>query len=359
MRILIAEPYFGGSHRAWAEGYRDSSSHDVELITLPARWWRWRMRGGAVSLVEQAENLAAAGYRPDVVVASSMIDLALFRAQLDGVWGRIPTALYLHETQLTYPDSPQLEPDLSYAFMNWTSALVADRVIFNSEFHRSVFFEELPRLLRGFPDHRHEHLIPNVWHKTEVLPVGVDLSWRTAHLRSNDRAPLVLWNHRWEHDKAPQLFLEAVSRLEAGGAEFRLALCGESFRQVPAEFEAARVALGERIVHYGFAAREEYRRIVAGSDVVVSTALQEFFGVSMVEAAACGAVPIAPNRLSYPELFPPECLYDDGELDGLLTRAVTDCDWRSGMSSTTAPAMDVFGWDVVAPRYDALTASML
>ena len=38
MRILLIEPYCGGSHKAWAEGYVAHSRHDVALLALPARF---------------------------------------------------------------------------------------------------------------------------------------------------------------------------------------------------------------------------------------------------------------------------------------------------------------------------------
>ncbi len=39
------------------------------------------------------------------------------------------------------------------------------------------------------------------------------------------------------------------------------------------------------------------------SDVIVSTAEHEFFGISVVEAIAAGAYPLLPRRLSYPEIL--------------------------------------------------------
>lgn len=351
MRVLLVEAYFGGSHQAWAEGYRDHSSHDVALLTLPARWWKWRMRGAAVTLAEQAASVA----RPDVVLASSMIDLALLRTLLDDIWGRVPTVLYLHESQFTYPDSPQMEPDASYGYTNWTSALVADAVVFNSEYHRTVFFEAAWRMLRGMPDHRHEHLLDPVRSKSAVLPVGVDLSW-TAERIVHGGSPIVLWNHRWEHDKDPETFFDAVRRLAADGLDFRLALCGESFRQVPTEFVAARADLADRIVHYGFADLDTYRTILRSADVVVSTALQEFFGVAVVEAIAAGARPVLPNRLSYPELIPAE--HHAGVLyDGDVAEAV-----RIALTKPAPPDLAThvhrFDWHEVAPRYDELVAAV-
>jgi glycosyltransferase involved in cell wall biosynthesis len=348
VKTLLIEPYFGGSHQAWAEGYRSHSSHEVALLTLPARWWKWRMRGGAVTLAEQAAELASNGYRPDVVMVSSMIDLALLRTLLDGIWGRIPTVLYLHESQFTYPDSPQMEPDASYGYTNWTSALVADAVIFNSEHHRNVFFEAAWRMLRGMPDHRHEHLLDPVRAKTMVLPVGVDLSWVGERI-VDEGPPLVLWNHRWEHDKDPEAFFAAVRRLAAEGVDFRLALCGESFRQVPTEFEHARHDLGDRIIHYGFADLDTYRAIIRAANVVVSTALQEFFGIAVVEAIAAGATPVLPNRLSYPELIPTE-FHDRVLYDGDVTPAL-----RTALASpplALGAHVRRFDWSIVAPSYD-------
>ena len=65
--------------------------------------------------------------------------------------------------------------------------------------------------------------------------------------------------------------------------------------------------LGPRLVHFGFAESEAaYARLLWDADVVLSTAVHEFFGVSVVEAVYCGAAPVLPNRLSYPELIPPE-----------------------------------------------------
>ena len=35
LRVWLLEPYFTGSHRAWAEGYRAASRLDVEILGLP------------------------------------------------------------------------------------------------------------------------------------------------------------------------------------------------------------------------------------------------------------------------------------------------------------------------------------
>ena len=50
--------------------------------------------------------------------------------------------------------------------------------------------------------------------------------------------------------------------------------------------------------------KADYYRMLGSSRVVVSTAHQETWGIAMLEGATLGAYPVAPNRLSYPELFP-------------------------------------------------------
>ena len=62
--------------------------------------------------------------------------------------------------------------------------------------------------------------------------------------------------------------------------------------------------LGDRLVWSGFAERDRYVALLNDSDIVVSTADHEFFGISVVEAVAAGCFPVLPNRLSYPELIP-------------------------------------------------------
>ncbi len=357
LRVLLVEPYFGGSHRQWAEGYRDRSGHDVSLLTLPARWWKWRMRGGAVTLAEMIDDHVASRGRPDVVLVSDMVDLAALRAFSASSVGQVPFALYFHETQLTYPDVPGSQPDLSYAFTNWTSSLAADAVAFNSEYHRRVFFAELPRLLRHFPDHTHEHRIPEVDQKATVLPVGVDLSWVDRVPPRRSQPPVVLWNHRWEYDKGPEAFFDALEAVVARGVPFRVAVCGERFRRFPVEFDRARTVLGDRVVWWGFAPRADYLRLLRRADLVVSTARQEFFGVAVVEAVAAGACPLLPDRLSYPELVPADvrddCLYpDDDALVDRLAELLVASDARTQITARTAPFVRRFDWSHLVVAYD-------
>ncbi len=55
--------------------------------------------------------------------------------------------------------------------------------------------------------------------------------------------------------------------------------------------------------------KPEYHRLLGEAKMIFSASLQETLGIGLYEGLLCGAVPFAPNRLSYSEMYPDECLY--------------------------------------------------
>jgi glycosyltransferase involved in cell wall biosynthesis len=356
MQILLLEPYCGGSHRAWAEGYVAHSRHNVTLLGLAARFWKWRMQGGAATLAEEARALHR---RPDAILASDMLNLPAFLALTRSTLAEVPVALYCHENQLTYPLPSGEKRDLTYGMINWLSMLAADRVFFNSRFHLEDWFQALPNMLKHFPDYPHLHRIDDVRAKASVLPVGCDFQGLDPGPRPEriKRPPTILWNQRWEYDKNPETFFQALYALVEMDVDFRVVIAGRSHRQSTPEFEAARQRLGSRVVHFGYAETSTYPRLLRQADVVVSTAIHEFFGVAVVEAIYAGCFPILPHRLSYPELVPKrfhgDCLYDDfADLVTRLRWALAHLDRIRVASESLRVAMNRFSWQRLAPIYD-------
>ncbi len=366
MRILILEPYFTGSHRRWAEEYARFSAYDVHILNLPGRFWKWRMHGGAVSLAQQFLALPAP---PDVILASDMLDVTTFLALTRHYSAGIPVALYFHENQLTYPWSPTdrdvvARRDSHYGFINYVSALAADALFFNSEFHLNAFFDALPRFLKHFPDFNGLENIALLKEKARVLPLGLDLrrfDWLRPEIRPTGDPPLILWNHRWEYDKNPAVFFETLYALAARGLDFRVAILGENFRNSPQEFEQARERLGERVIHFGYAQDfAEYARWLHRADILPVTSIHDFFGVSVAEAIYCGCVPLLPHRLNYPQFIPPplraQYLYrTDAELTEKLAVAIAR--HPSPPPAELRAQVARFDWGTLAAVYDdALSA---
>lgn len=310
MRILIFEAYDGGSHSQFLDGLIEASSHECIRIGLPARKWKWRMRGSGIYFARQVQKTPIVANDVDVIFTSDMTPVADMRALLGEQWATVPIVCYFHENQLTYPVSAEDDRDYQFGFTNITSCLASDEVWFNSQYHLKSFLQAVDWLLRKMPDHAPTGIADDIEKRSRVMPLGLDndlfdaVAGAFESKRSNNTPVTVLWNHRWEYDKNPDDFFEMLFDLERSGTDFRLIVAGQSFRESPAIFAAAQKALAGRIDHFGYAGdRRDYLKLLKRSDVVVSTAVHEFFGLSVLEAIAMGCYPILPNRLSYPELL--------------------------------------------------------
>jgi len=330
---------------------------------MPARFWKWRMRGAALHFARKVAN-------PRDYQALVVTDL-MSLSDLKALWGADcpPALLYFHENQLSYPLPPGETMDYQFGFTDITSALAARRVLFNSRFQHDAFFASLPGFIRMMPEFNPTWVVEAIRARAGVLHPGVDLPAGPPDLRPLDPTapPLVIWNHRWEFDKNPAAFFAALDAALQRGVEFRLALLGENFQVVPKEFVAARDRYGDRVVQYGFVtSRAAYLDWLRRGTVVVSTADQENFGMSVVEAVRLGCRPLLPRRLSYPEVIPEEfhadCLYDDAadlveRLAALLRPAsgggASDAPARPELRLRLADAMGRYAWEGVTTGFDA------
>jgi len=375
MHIFALEPWYGGSHRNFLDGLVEHSRHDIHPITMPGRFWRWRMEGGGVTLARKAREAVETHGMPDLLFVTDMVNLPAFLSLTREMFTDVPVAIYFHENQLTYPLPPDRDRERAYSITNYLSALAADRVLFNSAFHQEEFTEALPLLLRDFPDFTNLHTVREIREKSEVLHLGIDLTAHDAFdtervLRSGGRGtpPVVLWNQRWEYDKNPTAFFRLMNRLDDAGSDFRLILAGKHFREQTEEFEQAFERYAERILHYGYAEDfSEYSRLLHRADIVVSTAYHEFFGVAMMEAIYCGCHPLLPDRLSYPELIPdthhrpllhaPILYNDDDHLFNVL-RSILDGEQRTLPPATLRKIPQRFDWAAHVDAYDSVFEEM-
>lgn len=144
-------------------------------------------------------------------------------------------------------------------------------------------------------------------------------------------------------------------------------------------FDTARVWLEEAraVQHWGYTgSREEYWRILHSADVVVSTAIHEFFGVAVVEAVRdecvhtpmraaapmlshrvvqvrAGCWPMCPARLAYPEILAPtpDEMAQPSIAHGQLTelRAHPPAPWWQQRAASDAP---------LEPSHDAAASAL-
>ena len=94
MKFLFLEPFYGGSHRDFADGWVQHSRHRLDLITLPARFWKWRMRGAALHFAKKVQS--PSDYSG--LIASNLMSLS----DLKALWGAdcVITSYSIHYTKL-------------------------------------------------------------------------------------------------------------------------------------------------------------------------------------------------------------------------------------------------------------------
>ena len=360
LRIAALEPYAAGSHLRFLEALARSSRHEVQILSLPARAWKWRMRTAALHFARELVE-----HEPyDLLFVSDYLSLAELVALLPPE-RRVPAVVYFHENQLTYPLQPGEARDHHFALSHLYSGLCAARVLFNSDYHRDTFLAALQTLLRHVPDVDTAPSFAAFRDRSEVLPLGIDLvGAETSERRGRAEVPTLLWNHRWEYDKDPEAFVSAVEALADEGLPFRLRVLGQRFRKVPAALERLRERLGDRLDRCGFVeSRRDYEAELCASDLIASTARHEFFGLGTLEALSFGCLPVLPHDLAYPELLPADLrrapyLYaraagpERGLRDALS--AWQDRAQRKAARIAIADHLESFSWTRLGPRYDQL-----
>ncbi|XP_049905176.1 glycosyltransferase-like domain-containing protein 1 isoform X3 [Epinephelus moara] len=404
--VLLVEAFCGGSHKQLIDLLQQNID-GCSVFTLPAKKWHWRARTAALYFSQTIPTCPS--YR--VLFSSSVLNLCELVALRPDL-SRLKKVLYFHENQLVYPVRKDQERDFQYGYNQILSCLVSDVVVFNSVFNMDSFLSSISSFMKKIPDHRPKDLdllirpkcvvlhypvqFPDVCrllpkhkllrrpaepsHGDDIIIPQNDQQQQTQRSeeqqqedphesRSDPRTdqrpgsedqvkPLhIVWPHRWEHDKDPDLFFSTLIKLKERQVDFHLSVLGETFTDVPEIFSEARRLLDGHILNWGFlSSKEDYLRVLCEADVVVSTAKHEFFGVAMLEAVHCGCYPLCPKALVYPEIFPAEYLYSTPEqlckrLQGLCRRP--DVVRRHVVKVDTS----AFSWTSLKERYVTLLAA--
>lgn len=352
MNVTLLSAYHADSHARWVRGLtQELQGVSFDVRTLPARWFSWR--SGSASLTWATEH-ADAFKACDLVLATSVTDVASLRGLIPRL-SLVPIILYFHENQFAYPLRGHEKRDARMLMQSVLSAMAADCLVFNSEFNRRSFLEGVTAFLDAMPDHQPD-LSATLAHKSRVLPVPLESACFSV---ATSRIQRLLWNHRWEWDKAPDRFFDALRLLKVRGITPRVAIAGQRFRTIPPEMVSGLNEFADQIDSSAYLDRHQYSELLTTSSHVVSTSLHEFQGLSVLEGCAAGCEPVVPDRLSYPELFEPQYRYpsapDDPGRDALaladhleaaLARPPKPCDVRS------------LSWDELRPKYLSLITEL-
>ena len=365
MRMLLLSAYDAHSHRRWRQGLVENfPGWAWTVLTLPPRNFLWRVRGNSLSWAFSARETLSQPY--DLLLATSMTDLSALKGMVPSL-ARVPSIVYCHENQFAYPERRKqqgMEPE----FVSLYAVLAADRVLFNSDYNRCTFLEGAQALLKMMPDAVPHGVIDHVAGKSGVIPVPLEEHWFAGAPRppARDGRFTLVWNHRWEYDKAPERLFAALLKLQEDGVDFTVHVIGQQFREQPPVFAEMRPLLETHIGEWGMVeSAAAYRQLLRQSHVVLSTALHEFQGLAVLEAVASGCVPLVPDRLAYPEFIPADCRYpsfpDDPGRESAAIAAqlkVLAQAWQDGMLSPPAD-LSRLSWQRLGPVYANEFSSLL
>lgn len=351
MNALLLSAYDAASHQYWRHGlYQAFPNIHWTSLTLAPRYFSWRIRGNGLSWSQHP----ALDQDFDFCLATSMVDLATLRG-LRAKLACVPTILYFHENQYAYPTTEEAHSKslLEAKMVQLYSAMAADHLVFNSEYNRETFLTGVESLLKRFPDEVPEGIAALLGDKSCVVPVGVfQVEAATHDVKKRPRS--IVWNHRWEYDKGPERLLAFLERLSPE-LPLTFHIVGQSFRHVPKAFDQIRSLLQSRgwMGEWGYVeSRAAYEQLLERSEFVLSTAIHDFQGISVLEACALGCVPLLPDRLAYPEFFGPSYLY--GSAASVEQEAVNMAEAFELMLEDQClgvPDVSAWSWAKVSARY--------
>ncbi len=324
-----------------------------------------RMQLAAPWFAEQIIRLVGQGVHFDGILTSTFLDVAVLRSLLATQGKDIPLVMYFHENQFSYPGQVYDPGMFQFTSINFTSALCADRLAFNSRYNLETFLDGVCRYLKKVADMDLRHLEAQIQAKSTILYPGIHFqdidvvaalrtegtkrAERAERIEQRQREPVLVWNHRWEHDKDPETFFHVLFEL-VEEYSFQVIVLGQHFRNQPEIFGRAKKILKDRLLHFGYAeSREDYARLLSQGDYIVSTAQHEFFGISVLEGVRAGCRPVVPNRLSYKELFPQKYRYAEGKLAEHLRQLMSH---PVPLTATVSKQLtEMYSWPVIGEKY--------
>lgn len=164
--------------------------------------------------------------------------------------------------------------------------------------------------------HRRLSSVEGLWAMSNIHVTGNPITLaEMPPLNTAPRENIIIHSNRWDKEKRPDVFVEAMCCLWGMRQDFRVFITTSrsGFKSndpallhilddVPFPYE---IIVGPKAAYY---------KTLAWAKVFVSTTIEENFGYNLVEAMASGVTPVVPNKFSHPKIIGafPRSLVDHG-----------------------------------------------
>lgn len=341
MKILLLSAYNTHSHNYWCNLLiKNLPQFQWTFLQLPPRKFSWRIRGNALSWSELNSKELSETY--DTILATSMVDLATIIG-LNPNLGSAKKIYYFHENQFEYPLSgDKKNGNVESMMVNLYGAMAADLVLFNSNFNRDTFKKGAETLLKRINDFSPTEAVDKIVKKSKIMPVPI---CNKSEIKSTKIPNSIIWNHRWEYDKNPEDFYLALKELKARDIDFKLIIMGIEFKNSPEAFSKIKNEFPDNILCWGHQTSESYKSWLSKGEFIISTAIHEFQGLAVMEGVQYRAIPIVPNRLSYPQWFSKKYIYSQNHMD------LADAIENRFKTKLDSPDLSSLTWDSLRSDY--------
>lgn len=354
LHVLFLEAYPGESHRRASEVLQRHSRHRITIIEASRDHWMTLALVSHLELADRISQLQPSAV--DLIIVSGTTNLPGLLLSLPPHLQGLPVVSYMHESQWSYPSTG--EDSRSVLVQHLDAIRHSSEIWFNSRFHR----EDMQRAAgEPFIDRRIRQEARALFQASRPRlrvvypPVEIDCC---SHLGAPaDGARRVVWNARWEHDKRPDRFVEAVRSLvrRIGSIDVLvLGTAGKDTQEITSMF--AGIA-GQVSVPGHLHDRTTYEQMLAGGGIIISTADHEFFGIGVLESVLAGLAPVVPAALAYSETIPSAWFYPHGDTDALvdvMQAALASSRWTLPLHMSDArrflAARSVSCWDANMER---------
>ncbi len=187
----------------------------------------------------------------------------------------------------------------------------------------------------------------------EVIHNGVDLS-RFSPSETRASVPTILYLGRLKRYKRIEVVLDAVAVLRDRGTEVRLIIAGTGDHRSALDQRVRKLALGRQVDFLGYVTEEDKVAAFRESWVHVLMSEKEGWGLTNIEAGACGTATVAANapglRDSVRDGETGVLVSGDNvsELADALGRFVTDRVYADTMGANAARYAQSLTWDNTA-----------